>query len=109
MLVDIPAKGGLITKARRDAQRPRYDLIPREWLAALADIFEEGLRYGEGNWKRGDEAFYRDCLNHAQEHLARYNDGDRTEDQLAKVAWNVLARRTWDKLQQGEEVKKDAD
>lgn len=95
MTIQLKKPGG-----KRDVRRPRYDLIPKLWLDELAGVLEEGLRYERDNWKKGDEQFYTDCLNHAVDHLARYNDGDRTENQLAKVAWNVLARRWWDLKQQ---------
>lgn len=76
----------------REITRPRYDLIPKLWLDELASIFEEGAaKYGENSWKNKSPAFYKDCLNHAQDHLSRFNDGDLTENQLPKVAWNVLA------------------
>lgn len=86
------------SQGKRDAIRPRYDLIPQQWLEALARIFEEGRKprpglpegYGD-SWKQGGLDFLQDCLNHAQHHLLLYHAGDRTEEHLAKVAWNVLA------------------
>jgi hypothetical protein len=80
------------TTKEREQKMPRYDLIPKEWLDELASIFEEGAaKYGEDNWKT--PAFFDDCLNHAMAHLLRFNNGDHSENQLPKVAWNVLAYR----------------
>jgi hypothetical protein len=77
----------------RDTKRPRHDLIPLEWLDELAAIFEEGLpKYGD-SWKRGGPNFLLDCLNHASNHLHKHMNGDYSENQLAKVAWNCLAVR----------------
>lgn len=78
-------------QGKRDTKRPRHDLIPIEFLDELASIFEEGLeKYGD-SWKKGGDEFLRDCLNHASNHLHLYCNGDRTENHLAKVAWNCLA------------------
>lgn len=84
-------------QGKRDKIRPRHDLIPVEFLDEIASIFEEGLEprpglpegYGD-SWKNGGELFLRDCLNHASNHLHLYMNGDRTENHLAKVAWNAL-------------------
>lgn len=77
-------------QGKRDAKRPRHDLIPVEFLDGLASIFEEGLpKYGD-SWKKGGNDFLIDCLNHASNHLHLYMNGDHSENQLAKVAWNVL-------------------
>lgn len=84
-------------QGKRDKLRPRYDLIPIEFLDEFASIFEEGRRprpglpegYGD-SWKKGGEDFLRDCLNHALWHLKKYQEGDRSENHLAKVAWGAL-------------------
>lgn len=76
----------------REQTHLRYDLIPGFFKEQLAEIFSEGVvKYGEKNWMNQPSEFYRDCLNHAQVHLDKFNDGDHSENQLAKVAWNVLA------------------
>lgn len=87
-------------QGKRDIKRPRHDLIPVEFLDELASIFEEGFeKYGD-SWKRGGTDFLTDCLNHASNHLHLYMNGDTSENQLAKVAWNVLAVR-WHDLKSG--------
>lgn len=84
-------------QGKRTIKRPRHDLIPIEFLDELASIFEEGLdQYGD-SWKKGGSDFLTDCLNHASNHLHLYMNGDKSENQLAKVAWNVLAVR-WHEL-----------
>lgn len=90
-------------QGKRDKIRPRHDLIPLEFLDEIASIFEEGLKprpglpdgYGD-SWKKGGTEFLRDCLNHASNHLFKYMNGDFSENQLAKVAWNVLVVRYHD-------------
>lgn len=86
MVIGADGVGG-----KRDIKRPRHDLIPLEFLDMLAEIFEEGFcKYGD-SWKRGGEGFLVDCLNHASNHLHKYCNGDLSEAQLAKTAWNCLA------------------
>ncbi len=91
-------------QGKRDIKRPRHDLIPLAFLDEIASIFEEGNRprpgipegYGD-SWKKGGDDFLLDCLNHASNHLHSYMEGDRSENHLAKVAWNVLAVK-WNEL-----------
>lgn len=90
------AEVGQTTGAKRDEYRLRYDLIPKFFIDELASIFEEGLRYGQDNWKKGGEEFVADLINHVEDHYLRYTDGDRSEKHLAKVAWNALARAWYD-------------
>jgi hypothetical protein len=77
--------------AKRDDKKPRYDLIPREFLQRLAKTFEVGeAHYGRDNWKKGikDNDFKRDCLNHAIEHLYR-SQTDNIEDHFAHAVANL--------------------
>lgn len=83
-------------QGKRTTLRPRHDLIPLEFLDEIASIFEEGLpKYGD-SWKKGGRDFLIDCLNHASNHFHKYCNGDTSENQLAKVAWNVLVVRYFD-------------
>ena len=82
--------------ALRSELKPRYDLIPKEALDEYARRFSLGAdKYGANQWMKGDEKFFRDCINHAYAHLACYANGDYTEDtaveNLAAVMWNAGA------------------
>lgn len=96
-------------QGKRDVRRRRHDCIPVEFLDALAEIFEEGLRprpglpegYGD-SWKKGGKEFLRDCLNHASNHLHRAMNGDKSEANLAKTAWNVLVVDYFERKEQAE-------
>lgn len=74
----------------------RYDLIPPIFLWRLAAIFEEGAQ------KYGPNAYlekplpYSSIVNHMQNHLMLYWQGDRSEDHLAKIAWGVAAMMALD-------------
>lgn len=85
-----------IGQGKRTILRRRHDLIPIEFLDEIASIFEEGLsKYGD-SWKKGGRDFLIDCLNHASNHFHKYCNGDTSENQLSKVAWNVLVVRYFD-------------
>jgi hypothetical protein len=48
-----------------------------------------GKRYGRFNYQLGMPASTH--VNHAMTHLARWGMGDRSEDHLARAAWNCMA------------------
>lgn len=76
--------------ARRDIStgKTRYDLIPADALKRWGDLMGRGaVKYGESNWTLGIDTgrFYESALRH----LYTYILGDRTEDHLAAVLFNV--------------------
>ena len=76
--------------ARRTDRKPRFDLIPFEFLESVAEVHTRGAaRYGPYNWKRGQKDFFLDAWNHAFVHLQKFKEGDRSEDHLAHLACNV--------------------
>lgn len=80
------------TGAKRDDEVDefRFDLIPAEPLKRLARIYATGAKqYGERNWEKGMPN--NETINHLFGHLIAYQNGDRSEDHLAKVAWNAFA------------------
>lgn len=80
------------TGAHRDTRegKGRFDLIPPHGLIRLAKHYENGAKkYGDDNWRKGlPQKRYCDS---AIRHLFKYLGGDRSEDHLAAVAWNVFA------------------
>jgi hypothetical protein len=70
----------------------RLDLIPSRPLVRLASIYEEGAKeYGPSNYLKSDRKLPASVVyNHMLNHLFLWLQGDRTEDQLAKVAWGVM-------------------
>jgi dATP/dGTP diphosphohydrolase len=81
--------------ARRTDRKPRFELIPFEFLEALAEVLSAGaVKYGPYNWKRGEKDFFLDAWNHAFVHLEKFKEGDRSEDHLAHLACNA-AFLTW--------------
>jgi len=76
--------------ARRSDRKPRFDLIPFEFLESVAEVLTRGAaRYGPYNWKRGRKDFFLDAWNHAFVHLQKFKEGDRSEDHLGHLACNV--------------------
>jgi len=76
--------------ARRTDRKLRFDLIPFEFLEAVAEVLTRGaVKYGPYNWKRGQKDFFLDAWNHAFVHLQKFKEGDRSEDHLAHLACNV--------------------
>ena len=76
--------------AKRTDRKPRFDLIPFEFLESIADVLTEGaVKYGPCNWKRGKKDFFLDAWNHAFVHLQKFKEGDRSEDHLGHLACNV--------------------
>ena len=76
--------------AKRRDQKPRFDLIPFEFLESVASVLSSGaVKYGPYNWKRGQKDFFLDAWNHAFTHLEKFKEGDASEDHLAHLACNV--------------------
>jgi hypothetical protein len=67
----------------------RFDLIPAYPLHRLAKLYEAGaIKYGDRNWEKGIPTGR--FLDSAFRHLMNYQDGDRSEDHLIAVAWNIF-------------------
>jgi dATP/dGTP diphosphohydrolase len=76
--------------ARRTDRKPRFDLIPFEFLESVAEVLTEGaVRYGAYNWKRWQKGFFLDAWNHAFVHLQKFKEGDTSEDHMGHLACNV--------------------
>lgn len=79
--------------AKRSTRKPPYFLVPIELIEAVAWTRLEGdKKYGVDNWKKGDKAFFVDCLCHAQEHLhkaADTGDQDSLMIHLSHAACNI--------------------
>ena len=76
--------------AKRTDQKPRFDLIPFEFLESVAQVLSSGAAtYRPYHWKRGQKDFFLDTWNHALTHLEKFKEGDTSEDHLAHLACNV--------------------
>ena len=59
--------------AKRRDLKPRFDLIPFEFLQSVAGALSSGaVKYGPYNWKRGQKDFFLDAWNHAFVHLEKF-------------------------------------
>ena len=89
---DSGARQNFETGAKRDTQegKPRFDLISPFMMTRLASLMERGaVKYGEWNWEKG-MPFSR-FFGSAFRHLMQYWKGDRDEDHLAAVIFNLMA------------------
>lgn len=72
-----------------DDGKPDYSLISTHGLTRLAHLMTRGAKkYGKHNWAKGQPVSR--FLASAFRHLMQYMMGDRTEDHLAAVAFNVF-------------------
>jgi len=75
-------------RSSRDG-KGRFDLISPLALTRLARHYENGAReHGERNWEGGFPISR--CVDSALRHLSQYLAGDRSEDHLAAVAWQMF-------------------
>lgn len=87
------------TGAVRDTEegKPRYDLISVPALTRLAHHLRKGAeKYSARNWERGMD--YSRLYSSALRHLMQWASGDRDEDHLAAVLFNVMALTHFDAL-----------
>lgn len=78
------------TGAAREAAtgKGRFDLIPSAPHKRLAQHYENGaVKYASRNWEKG-LALSR-FLDSAERHLNEFKSGERSEDHLAAILWNV--------------------
>lgn len=90
------APGGL----RFDAGKIRVDLMPPEWIEALAEVLTAGAaKYADRNWERGmSHSKMVACLFR---HVLKFLRGERYDSEtgchhLAHAAWNALALMSYD-------------
>jgi len=87
------------TGAVRDTEegKPRYDLISVLALTRLAHHLRKGAeKYTARNWEKGMD--YSRLYSSALRHLIQWASGDRSEDHLAAVLFNVMALTHFDEL-----------
>jgi hypothetical protein len=76
-------------KRSKDANGVRYDLISVVGLRRLAARYALGAaNYGPENWRHGFP--YSDVINHLQNHLELFKEGDTSDDNLAAIAWGAF-------------------
>ncbi len=81
-----------VTGAQRDSQedKPRYDLIGLHGLRRLAGLYARGAKkYQERNWEKGQRVSR--TLASLWRHVIAYQEGERSEDHLAAIAFNAFS------------------
>jgi hypothetical protein len=73
----------------RTPGKGRFDLLPALPLLRLAQHFENGAtKYADRNWEKGIPLSH--YIDSAFRHLVKFMGGDRSEDHLAAILWNVF-------------------
>ena len=89
--IPYPAETGL----RYDKDKLRVDLVPPEWLEALAQVMTHGAqKYAERNWEKGMD--WSKVLGPLLRHVLAWQRGEELDPEsklhhMAHVAWNALA------------------
>lgn len=84
------------TGAIREELELAYHLIPSTALRRLAKLYAEGaVKYAPRNWEKGLP--YSKTIDHLQEHIEKWKEGDTTEDHLARTAWGIFALMFYEK------------
>jgi Domain of unknown function (DUF5664) len=90
---------------RFDADKPRYDLIPHEFMNALATHFLHGTKkYPDRNWEKGMR--WGTCFRAMMSHAWKWFGGETYDvdpkmpeykaHHLIAVAWNAMALYTYE-------------
>jgi hypothetical protein len=90
---------------RFDTNKPRYDLIPPEFMHALAEHFLHGTKkYSDRNWEKGMS--WGTCFRAMMSHAWKWFGGETYDvdpkmheykaHHLIAVAWNALALYTYE-------------
>lgn len=78
------------TGAKREVSttKGRFDLIPAYPMKRLAVHYALGAKkYADRNWEQGLPL--HSFIDSAERHMNAFKDGDRSEDHLAAILWNV--------------------
>ena len=79
-----------------------YELVSPFALERIAVWYELGARkYADRNWEKGIP--FGRLIQSAIRHLIRWMKGDRSEDHLAAVCWNVMAMMHFEETGQADE------
>ena len=80
-----------------------YELISPFALERIAIWYELGARkYADRNWEKGIP--FNRLIQSAIRHMIRWMKGDREEDHLAAVCWNVMAMMHFQETGQADEL-----
>ena len=95
------------TGLRYDTGKLRLDLIPPEWIEALAAVLTVGaVKYAPRNWEKGMawSKVYGPLMRHVLAWLKGERDDPETKcHHLAHVAWNALALMVYEMRGLGED------
>lgn len=71
--------------------KTRWDLIPIPELKRVAELYTRGAEvYGDRNWENWDIEYAEKAKASAFRHFYQFMEGDRSEDHMAAVVWNMF-------------------
>jgi hypothetical protein len=104
-MTDSGARMTYDTGAMREpsTNKGAYELVSPFALERIAIWYELGARkYADRNWEKGIP--FNRLIQSAIRHLIRWMKGDREEDHLAAVCWNVMAMMHFQETGQADEL-----
>jgi len=73
--------------------KPRYDLIPRDVLKRIAELYTRGAKiYGDDNWSKARWEELNTFKQSAFRHFIQWMEGETDEEHGIAVIWNVMWR-----------------
>lgn len=96
MTFEVKDSGARITHIsgmlKEAADKPRFTLIPLDFLTRLADHMTKGAKkYGPNNWRLGcTETELEGFYDSAYRHLVAWLNGETDEDHAAAICANVF-------------------
>lgn len=92
---------------RTNLDHVRYDLISPYALERLAKRYAFGAKKrGDRNWEKGIPD--SELINHIEKHLVEYKKGDKSDDHMAAIAWNVFASLHFDEVKAAPQASPDS-
>lgn len=90
------------TAKKFDKGKARYDLIPPEFMDAIAKMYGMGaVKYGDGNWEKGTGLAYSRLFSALMRHAWAFIRGETFDPvdgqhHMLSVAWCAIAVFTFD-------------
>ena len=97
-------------KAVREHFYPRIELVQKSFILRVAEALTTGAeKYGDYNWQGFNREQQEDILRHALVHIHDHMNGDRSEDNLANAACNIMFAMWFQENTPGPSLQRSAD
>jgi len=100
---NITYSSGFVRENKTD-NKPRYDLIPRDVLKRLAELYARGAKvYWDRNWEQARGGELDTFKQSAFRHFMQWQNWETDEDHWVAAIWNVM---WWEHLNEIEKKEK---